>query len=77
MSSLEEHLITLPITRPSDVIVDLSHPLDKSKSTDEPPYPVYWKSKKDHPNTCCVLLCCALSIASTSLTICATFGLFN
>jgi len=65
------------ITRPNDAIIDFSESLDKSTTTDRSLSPVYWKSKKDHPNTCCVLLCCALSIASTSLAICATLGLFN
>jgi hypothetical protein len=62
------------ITRPNDTIIDVSELLDKSTTTEGFPYPVYLKPKKKSHKECCAIICCVLSIVSTSLMIWASFG---
>jgi hypothetical protein len=57
------------ITRPEDAIIDFSNQLDKSTNTPDFPYPVFWKPKKKYPKVSCTLVCCILSIVSTTLLI--------
>lgn len=65
------------ITHPKEAITDLSNPLDKSTDTDGFYLPVSNKPEKKYQKLSPIIICCLLSIASTSLAICATLGLFN
>jgi len=65
------------ITRPKDAIIDFSNPLDKSTSTDIFLYPVDWKPKKKYPKASMTLICCVISIVSTTVAICATLGIIH
>lgn len=65
------------ITRPNDAIIDFSDPLDKSTSTDGFPYPVDCKPKKKYPKASMTLICCVVSIVSTTFAICATLGIIH
>lgn len=60
------------ITRPKDAIIYFSNPLDKSTSTNEFPFPDYWKPKKKYPKVSMTLICCVVSIVSTTFAICVT-----
>lgn len=71
MSSLQKEPL---ITRPEYAIVDFSNPLDKSTMTEPSLYPVYLKPKKKSHKECCAIICCVLSIVSTSLMIWVSFG---
>lgn len=64
------------IKRPTDVIIDFPQ-LDKSTETDGSPYPIYWKPKKKYPKASLTLLCCVISIVSTTIAICATLGIIH
>lgn len=63
------------ITRPNDAIINLSNPSDKSTDTDRFPYPIFLKPKKKYPKASLTLLCCVISIVSTTIAICATLGI--
>ena len=76
-NSSKEPLITHPITRPKDAIIDFSNQFDKSTDTDGLPYPIYWKPKKKYPKASLTLLCCVISIVSTTIAICATLGIIH
>lgn len=64
------------ITRPEDVSIDFSGPLE-STSTDGFPYPVDCKPKKKYPKASMTLICCVVSIVSTTFAICATLGIIH
>jgi hypothetical protein len=65
------------ITRPKEVFVNFSNPLDKSTSTDGFPYPVDWKPEKKYPKVSMTIICCIFSIVSTTIAICATLGIIH
>jgi len=65
------------ITRPKDAIIDFSNQFDKSTSTDSFPFPVYWKPKKKYPKVSMTLICCVISIVSTTIMICVTLGIIH
>lgn len=65
------------ITRPNDVIIDFSNQSDKLTSTDIFLYAVYWKPKKKYPKVSCTIICCLISIVSTTIAVCATLGIIR